>query len=469
MSDGDFTLHGKNVSRDPRPSRQSAAEMLFDYVRGGSCEHLEPYQDGDRVKTRVCRPCAIAAIERALTRAEMQGSASRARLNRLAAETRKLEAELFPSEEIRCAWCSSILSREGRIAVEDAAGPTSSVEAMFDRAQVRIERGIQAGAPADAQADVRSESQGLRPSPALVHDPALEAARSLFHAGRCPHSEPGTAFRKPDCEQCIADLIRTQRAEAVDERDREWYAWMTHAAYPWRQDAKAVGSPSATKGGDASDPGSSGSIPGRSVTEGSPSGLLPPHEGVGVRETTRSGGEPSAEPARRDWLKHLRDWHEDFEHENGRYQCRCIVCGEMFDGHKRRNVCRHCAAKAPVEPAAEWVEKAKRWITNYRGGDGDPFANLATEFAIIAAEARREALREPNAFRIALEAIARYSPYDGTAQSMQYHAAHALAKVDSPERICQVCDKLLRVDWKRCWNCDHERDPAEPSGGRDAG
>jgi hypothetical protein len=38
-----------------------------------------------------------------------------------------------------------------------------------------------------------------------------------------------------------------------------------------------------------------------------------------------------------------KDWPEDFNHENGRYQCRCVVCGGMFYGHKRRVVCKECA------------------------------------------------------------------------------------------------------------------------------
>lgn len=42
------------------------------------------------------------------------------------------------------------------------------------------------------------------------------------------------------------------------------------------------------------------------------------------------------------------DWPEDFEHENGRYQCKCSACGETFIGHKRRVVCKACAeAKHP--------------------------------------------------------------------------------------------------------------------------
>ena len=35
-------------------------------------------------------------------------------------------------------------------------------------------------------------------------------------------------------------------------------------------------------------------------------------------------------------------WPEDFNHENGNYQCRCQCCMRFFYGHKRRVVCRRC-------------------------------------------------------------------------------------------------------------------------------
>ncbi len=38
------------------------------------------------------------------------------------------------------------------------------------------------------------------------------------------------------------------------------------------------------------------------------------------------------------------DWVEDFDHENGCYQCKCDRCGGTFTGHKRRVVCRSCAS-----------------------------------------------------------------------------------------------------------------------------
>jgi hypothetical protein len=37
-----------------------------------------------------------------------------------------------------------------------------------------------------------------------------------------------------------------------------------------------------------------------------------------------------------------RDWQEDFSHENGNYNNDCMVCGEVFRGHKRRVVCKVC-------------------------------------------------------------------------------------------------------------------------------
>lgn len=40
-----------------------------------------------------------------------------------------------------------------------------------------------------------------------------------------------------------------------------------------------------------------------------------------------------------------KDWEEHFEHENGKYENRCIYCRELFYGHKRAMVCRLCRCK----------------------------------------------------------------------------------------------------------------------------
>ncbi len=37
-----------------------------------------------------------------------------------------------------------------------------------------------------------------------------------------------------------------------------------------------------------------------------------------------------------------RNWSEDFEHENGKYYCRCCKCEELFIGYKRRVICKIC-------------------------------------------------------------------------------------------------------------------------------
>lgn len=37
-----------------------------------------------------------------------------------------------------------------------------------------------------------------------------------------------------------------------------------------------------------------------------------------------------------------RDWPEDSGMENGNYQNRCVMCKELFIGHKRRAICKVC-------------------------------------------------------------------------------------------------------------------------------
>ena len=45
-----------------------------------------------------------------------------------------------------------------------------------------------------------------------------------------------------------------------------------------------------------------------------------------------------------------RDFPGDAEHENGDYENRCVDCGELFTGYKRRVVCRACATKRGDAP-----------------------------------------------------------------------------------------------------------------------
>jgi hypothetical protein len=40
-----------------------------------------------------------------------------------------------------------------------------------------------------------------------------------------------------------------------------------------------------------------------------------------------------------------RDWKEDFNDDNGKYQRDCIICKQLFYGYKRRVVCKVCDSK----------------------------------------------------------------------------------------------------------------------------
>lgn len=42
-----------------------------------------------------------------------------------------------------------------------------------------------------------------------------------------------------------------------------------------------------------------------------------------------------------------KSWPEDLTHENGNYLCKCVLCGDMFQGHKRRPLCKLCAEGIP--------------------------------------------------------------------------------------------------------------------------
>jgi len=41
----------------------------------------------------------------------------------------------------------------------------------------------------------------------------------------------------------------------------------------------------------------------------------------------------------------IKNWEEDYSHENGNYINKCIECKEYFFGHKRRCICKECINK----------------------------------------------------------------------------------------------------------------------------
>lgn len=43
-----------------------------------------------------------------------------------------------------------------------------------------------------------------------------------------------------------------------------------------------------------------------------------------------------------DKISSERDFQEDFEHENGCYQNKCVKCNQLFLGHKYRRICKTC-------------------------------------------------------------------------------------------------------------------------------
>lgn len=56
----------------------------------------------------------------------------------------------------------------------------------------------------------------------------------------------------------------------------------------------------------------------------------------------------------------IRDWAEDFAHENGNYMCRCSACGNTFSGHKRRILCKLCAHPAAPQQGEDSQEAMKQ-------------------------------------------------------------------------------------------------------------
>ena len=54
----------------------------------------------------------------------------------------------------------------------------------------------------------------------------------------------------------------------------------------------------------------------------------------------------------------MKDWTEDFTHENGMYQNRCRTCNELFLGHKRRLICKECPTQELVNVDQRVMPKA---------------------------------------------------------------------------------------------------------------
>jgi hypothetical protein len=57
-----------------------------------------------------------------------------------------------------------------------------------------------------------------------------------------------------------------------------------------------------------------------------------------------------------------RCWQEDFDQENGQYNCECCVCHNVFVGNKHRIVCKLCAKKEePPQPTTPEQQDEAAW------------------------------------------------------------------------------------------------------------
>ncbi len=58
-----------------------------------------------------------------------------------------------------------------------------------------------------------------------------------------------------------------------------------------------------------------------------------------------------------------KNYWEDFEDENGNYECKCSECGSSFFGYKRRTVCKDCKNAAPEASPETLQEAAEKYAT----------------------------------------------------------------------------------------------------------
>ncbi len=90
-----------------------------------------------------------------------------------------------------------------------------------------------------------------------------------------------------------------------------------------------------------------------------------------------------------------KNWTEDYQHENGKYICHCVICDEYFFGYKRRVVCKECATLShPTLPSdeVEFALKLNKYIHD-QCIDGTPHDigwNVMKMFSTRIAEMERE-------------------------------------------------------------------------------
>jgi len=115
-----------------------------------------------------------------------------------------------------------------------------------------------------------------------------------------------------------------------------------------------------------------------------------------------------------------KNWTEDYQHENGKYICHCVICDEYFFGYKRRVVCKECATLShPTLPSdeVEFALKLNKYIHD-QCIDGTPHDigwNVMKMFSTRIAEMERELQEAKNLVRSITEFADGMKVLDGEA------------------------------------------------------
>jgi hypothetical protein len=79
-----------------------------------------------------------------------------------------------------------------------------------------------------------------------------------------------------------------------------------------------------------------------------------------------------------------KSWPEDYEHESGKYMCKCCFCEQSFMGHKRRVVCKECdAIMDGLEEKIEFIKGAFQCYVGYKTTAGLIKFLSEAEFTIV--------------------------------------------------------------------------------------
>lgn len=86
-----------------------------------------------------------------------------------------------------------------------------------------------------------------------------------------------------------------------------------------------------------------------------------------------------------------RDWVEDFADENGNYANECVVCKNMFRGHKRRVTCKLCTLNGPPTESeqAQAIAEIKRLMKTFGATVTYSYADMHTAISLVDSQAQK--------------------------------------------------------------------------------